>query len=170
MSQSSSKQPDYRDYANYPSVWSPESGEQELLMVKIPEGMSEMSEQDYNRLMTLRIQWMIHAWMERSGEDQVQTHHRLAQALRQLYLQESPNLYEDSQTQTLEPLWWWTQEWAETFLERNETFLARFRETGLDFPVSIQRTHSDQQGLQETHDHFTLENWLSSLTYGMTND
>ena len=41
-------------------------------MVKLPPEMTQMSEPDYRRLMTLRIQWMIHTWMERSGEDQVQ--------------------------------------------------------------------------------------------------
>ncbi len=171
MSQPSSKQPDYQDYASYPFVWSPEAGDQELLMVKIPPETTQMSEPDYRQLMTLRIQWMIHTWMEQSGEDQVQTHRRLAQALRQLYLQESPSLYENAETQELEPLWWWTQEWAETFLERNETFMIRFAETELDFPIPIQPSNPEiQQGLQESHDNFTLENWLANLTYGMTSD
>ena len=171
MSQSSSQQPDYQDYANYPSVWSPELGDQELLMVQIPPAMSQMSEPDYHRLMTLRIQWLIHTWMEQSGEDQVQTHRRLAQGLRKLYLQESPSLYEKSETQELEPLWWWTEEWAETFLERNETFRIRFSETELNFPFPLQPSSPEmQQGLQESYDNFTLENWLSNLTYDMTSD
>ena len=106
------------------------------------------------------------AWrMEESGEEQAQTHRRLTQALRQLYFQEAPNLYENRETKELEPLWWWTLEWAETFLERNETFLVRFRESGLDFPISIHPLPAViQQDLKENHDNFTLENWLSSLT------
>lgn len=171
MNHSRSRQPDYQDYASYPSLWAPELGDQELLMVKIPPGMNQMSEQDYNYLMTLRIGWMIRTWMERSGEEQVQTHRRLAQALRKLYLQESPSLYMDSETKELEPLWWWTQEWAETFLKRNEMFMVHFSETELDFPVLIQpSTLAIQQGLQESHDSCTLENWLSNLTYDMTSD
>jgi hypothetical protein len=158
----------YQNYSSFPAIWIPDSGNQSLLMVKLSGGTAEIPERDYIQLMSLRIQWMIHHWMEQSGEDQVQTHQRLSQALKLLYFQEPPNLYEDYQTKELEPLWWWTQEWAETFLERNETFLVRLRETGLDFPLPIQSNQPEtQQAWIAEHDNFTLENWLSDLTYGM---
>lgn len=158
----------YQDYSKFPAIWIPDSGNQSLLMIKLSTGIGEIPERDYIQLMSLRIQWMIHRWMEQSGEDQVQTHQRLSQALKLLYLQEPPNLYEDYHTKELEPLWWWTQEWAETFLERNETFLVRLRETGLDFPLPIQSNELEtQQVWIAEHDKFTLENWLSDLTYGM---
>lgn len=173
MNPSHSRPPDYQDYATYPAVWSPEEGDQELVMVKVPDGMSHLTKQDYKQLMALRIQWLIHTWMEQSGEDPNQTHRRLSKALRQLYLQEAPNLYENSETggETLRPLWWWAEEWAETFLNRNDTLMIQFSETELDFPIQIQPVNPElQTGLIEAHTNFTLENWLSNLTYGMTSD
>ncbi|MBD2060594.1 hypothetical protein H6F88_32130 [Oculatella sp. FACHB-28] len=160
----------YQDYNRYPTLWKPqEEGDQSLFLVRIPEGLSELSWRDYQRLMMLRIQWMIHRWMEESGENQMQTHRRLTQALRALSTQEPPNLYEDYQTKELEPLWWWTQEWAETFVERNETLATKFQLTnGVMFPAPIQPTDPQTgQAWMSEHNEFTLENWLSDLTYGM---
>jgi hypothetical protein len=129
-----------QQYSHFPLVWKPqEEGDQSLFLVKIPDSLTELSWREYQRLMLLRIQWMIHRWLEMSGEDQVQTHRRLARSLRVLSLQKPPNLYEDYQTKELEPLWWWTQEWAETFVDCNETLATKFQLTnGLMFPAVIQ--------------------------------
>jgi hypothetical protein len=158
----------HQEYNNFPSVWKPqEEGDQSLFLVKIPASLRELTWRDYKQLLTLRIQWIIHCWLEQSGEDQVQTHRKLAQALTVLSLQESPNLYADSETQEPEPLWWWTQEWAETFLNRNETLIVKFHHLNGDreFPRSIDPTI--QQDWMTEHNEFTLENWLSDLTYGL---
>ena len=171
MSQSINEQTTIQDYENFPLVWkSEESGNPSLFLVKIPIGTEHLSQPAYDRLISLRLQWMIQTWMATTGNSQPQTHQRLTQALRTLYLQEPPDLYEGSQMQELQPLWWWTQEWAETLLYRNETFKTKFQliHPELSFPIVLQPTdpQTQQQWLAE-HNQITLADWLRELTSGM---
>ena len=57
------------------------------------------------------------------------------------------------------------QEWAETFINRDETLLAKLPTA---FPARIQEINPETQAAwTEEHDTMTLENWLADLTYGM---
>jgi hypothetical protein len=171
MNPSISEQANIQEYENFPLVWKPqESGDPFLFLVKMPAEMERLSQPDYDRLISLRLQWMIQTWMTTTGDSQPQTHQRLTQALRTLYLQEPPDLYEDFQMQELQPLWWWMQEWAETLLHRNETFKTKFQlsHPELSFPIALQPTNpqTQQQWLAE-HNQITLADWLRELTSGM---
>ncbi|MBN8564207.1 MAG: hypothetical protein J0L70_27110 [Leptolyngbya sp. UWPOB_LEPTO1] len=159
------------NYNHFSQIWKPqEERDQTLFLVRLPIEIQELSWRDYQRLMMLRIQWMIHRWLKESGENQIQTHRRLSQALRALSMQEPPTLYEDAQARELEPLWWWMQEWAETFVQRNEVLATKFQiHNGLTFPTQIALASPEiQQAWMQEHDEITLENWLSQLTYGMS--
>ena len=159
------------NYNYFPATWKPqETGDQSLFLVRLPIEIQEMTWRDYQRLMMLRIQWMIQRWLEGSGENQIQTHRRLSQALRVLSMQEPPTLYEDTQTRELEPIWWWTQEWAETFVDRNDTLATKFQLiNGLMFPTPIAIAPPEaQEAWMQEHNEITLENWLSQLTHGMS--
>jgi len=153
------------EYEKMLQVWSPlEEGDQALFLVRMPEGLQEMTQSNYEWLMSGRIQWMIQQWLK--DTNQVQAHRMLKESLRKLLsYQEAPELYEDFQTKELQPLWWWMQEWAETFTTRNEALLAKFP---LSFPSPVQPLVIEtQQAWMEQHDTMTLENWLADLTYGM---
>lgn len=171
MNPSISEQATIQNYENFPLIWKPEeSGNPLLFLVKMPAEIEQLSQRDYGRLMSLRLQWMIQTWMTTTGDNQPRTHQRLTQALRMLYLQEPPELYEDFQTQELQPLWWWMQEWAATLLHRNETFKTKFQLNNpeLIFPIAIQPIdlQTQQQWLEE-HAQITLNDWLRELTSEM---
>ena len=171
MSQFISEQATVQDYENFPLVWKPqETGNSSLFLVRMPAEMEQITQHDYDRLISLRLQWLIQSWITMTGEDQPQTHRRLKQALRVLYLQEPPELYEDFEAQTLQPLWWWMQEWADILLHRNETFKTKFQlsNPALSFPIDLPTIDPQmQQQWIEEHNQITLADWLTELTSGM---
>jgi hypothetical protein len=166
MSHSITAQTTVQDYANFPTIWNPHPIGK-LFLVKVPPALILMTDQIYETLLSLRIQWMIQTWMEKTRENQPDVHSLLCQTLRVLSsTQEPPSLYEMDEPRTFQPLWWWKQEWAETFVHRNETLLSKARlEGGVNFPCPIAPL-LDPQTLHD-HDNLTLSDWLTELSDGM---
>jgi hypothetical protein len=150
------------DYSNYPEIFRPEpKALSSLLMVRVSEEMRELTRQDYQELLSDRIEWMIRQWLKQ--ESQAQTQQRLATSLYHLNSsQEPPDLI-------AEPLWAWTLAWAETFIENNEVLMQKLAQA---FPVTRRMENLDRlEHLVIAHDETNLADWLAELTDGMvTND
>jgi hypothetical protein len=167
MSHSITEQTIVQDYANFTAIWNPQPIGK-LFLVKVPPTLILMTDRVYETLLSLRIRWMIQTWMEKTGRNQPDVHSLLCQTLSVFSsTQEPPSLYEMEEPRTLQPLWWWKQEWAETFVHRNETLLSKARlEGGVNFPCPIAPL-LDPQTLHD-HDHLTLADWLTELSDGMS--
>jgi hypothetical protein len=149
------------EYMSYPRAWKPDQEDfQDLMMIRLPEQMQEMSKDDYWMLMAQRIDWMIRRWMDLAEENQAQTHQRLCNALSQLNsIQAPPDLNPEWQTLTA-----WVQEWAATFIEYNDRLKQRIY---TPFPVKIQPPllpEAMEQWIM-IHDTMNLAEWLEQLTY-----
>jgi hypothetical protein len=167
MSHSITEQTTVQEYASFPAIWNPHPIGK-LFLIKVPPTLNTMTDQIYETLLLLRIQWLIQTWMERTGENQPNVHSLLCQTLRELSsTQEPPSLYEMDEPRTFQPLWWWKQEWAATFVHRNETLLSKARlEAGVSLPCPIAPL-SDPQLILD-HNNLTLADWLTELSDGMS--
>lgn len=157
------------DYNTYHLIWKPDQEDfQSLMLVRVPSDLQQISKEEYWTLMAQRIAWLMQLWMVQTGETQPQTHRRLCQALSQLNpVQTPPDLTEEEGD--LQPLWWWTQEWAATLIDRNDILRQRIW-TEFPVPVQIPEMPEVMQQWSLTHDKMTLADWLAELTYGMEID
>lgn len=163
----------YPNYETYTQVWKPQIlGDQGLFLVRVPHDLTEITNDLYEQLMQLRIQWMIRTWITHSGETQLQTARRLAQALQILYSQQMPPMLCLQGTQELRPLEEWAEDWGQTLVHHNETLMTRFElQNGWIFPTPVQLPlESEIQITWQTEhdDEFTLATWLSYLTADMS--
>ena len=165
--------PTYLEYETYSQVWKPQAtGDQGLFLVRVPPDLQEMTDEIYEQLMRLRIQWMIRTWMIETEETQEDTARRLAQALGILYAQQMPPMLYFSGTKELRPLGEWAEDWSEALAHYNETLRTKFElQHGWVFPTPVQLPDNPtvQKAWQSEHDdEITLEIWLSYLTADMS--
>ena len=156
-------------YTNYPQIWKPpQSDNWELFIVRLPAETSQLTRLQYKAVLSDRIVWLIQSWMEQTQETQEQIHRRLAIALNTLLsYQEVPRLTELDSGE-LVSLTEWMDEWAETFIDRNETLMQKL---SIDFPVSLPTIEPQFQKIWlNEHNKINLANWLETLTYGMSEE
>lgn len=152
-------------YTNYPQIWKPpQPNDWELFILRLPAEVSQLTRSQYKALLSERIGWLIQTWMEQTQETQEQTHRRLASALHALLsYQEAPRLTEPD-TGELVSHSEWMDEWAETFIDRNETLMQKL---SIDFPITGFATEPQTQEIWlNEHNRITLENWLAILKIG----
>ena len=166
------KPPTYSEYDGYSHVWKPrEEGDQSLFLIRVPSDLEQMSLELYRHLMAHRGQWLIHAWIKQSGEDQTQTAQRLSRALACLNLDLDPpdlNIWGESRLRDESE---WAAEWGYTLIYLDPTLMNKFEITNsrlFPIPVHLPSSPTVQADFQVEHDYeITLENWLSFLIADM---